>query len=75
MVKANHNSAVVHSKFVQEAIAEILGAWCVVECMSCSHVCSPLHVAVNAAGIRNDLWLIFVTLISFYECRNLSMKV
>ena len=50
VVKANHNSAIEHSEFVQEAIAELLRAGCVVECMSCPHVCSPLHVAVNAAG-------------------------
>ena len=75
MVKANHNSAIEHSEFVQEAIAELLRAGCVVECMSCPHVCSPLHVAVIMLLVRNDLWLIFVTLTSFCKCRNLSMKV
>ena len=29
MVEVNHSSAVAHSKFVQEAIAELLGAGCV----------------------------------------------
>ena len=38
VVKVNHNSALEHSEFVQEAIAELLGAGCVVECMSCPHV-------------------------------------
>ena len=46
LAKANHNSAKV--KFVQEAINELPGAGCIVVCTSCPHVCSPLHVVVNA---------------------------
>ena len=40
----------VNSEFVQEAINELLGAGCIVVCTSCPHVCSPLHVVVNADG-------------------------
>ena len=74
VVKANHNSAVVHSEFVQEVIAELLGAGCVVECMSCPHVCSPLHVAVNAAG-KKRLVVDFRYINQFLRVQKLSMKV
>jgi len=46
LAKANCNSVKV--KFVQEAISELPGAGCIIVCMSCPHVCSPLHVVVNA---------------------------
>ena len=45
IVIANHKSAKVNSEFVQEAIDELLGAGCIVECTTCSR-----HVVVNADG-------------------------
>ncbi len=61
--KANHHSAFMYSEYVEEAIAQLLKAGCVLECASSSLVCSPLQVVISG-GERSDWWLTFVTLTS-----------
>ena len=46
----NHKSAIEHSKFVQDAIQELVSKHCVVQSFQCPAVCSPLSVVVNARG-------------------------
>ena len=46
----NHKSSFEHSKFTEEAIQDLVAKNCVVQCMECPIVCSPLSVVVNARG-------------------------
>ena len=51
-VQINHRSAVIHSAFVHESIAELLATGCVVEVTDRPHNCSPLSVVESSSGKR-----------------------
>ena len=51
-VQINHRSAVIHSAFVHESIAELLATGCVTDR---PHICSPLSVVESSSGKR---WLV-----------------
>ena len=48
--KFNHRSALEQSKFVSEAIRELVDTGCVISSLECPAVCSPLSVVENAKG-------------------------
>ena len=46
----NHQSAVRNAQFVSQSIQDLLYGNCVIECVTCPLVCSPLQVVTGAKG-------------------------